>query len=197
MQRLFKRHDPHIVTRSPDWDPRKMRVDLVILRGRAQNTVRPIQVPAFLLGTAPDCDLVLGDPQFPEVYAYIRLSDEGVSIRHLGFQPELTVNGEKVTKAQLRNGDRIRTGPYEFEVRIRRTQEDTTDPSNGQEEPCPLSLQADRVEDDQGNAKVESLLEDIRLELSGIGASVRFYPQAESHAVGPFKLVLPRGRRLA
>merc|ERR1711964_370100 len=96
------------------------RVALEILRGRAKSKIRPISMPTFLIGSATDCDLVLGDSQFPAVHTYLRLSPREVSVRHLGFLPTLYVNGTPVASvpAPLTNGDVIRTGPYEFAVRI-------------------------------------------------------------------------------
>ena len=42
-------------------------VELEIMRGQARRRVRRVAAPIFLIGTANDCDLVLGDPRFPEV----------------------------------------------------------------------------------------------------------------------------------
>ncbi len=93
-------------------------VTLEIIRGQARERVRHVTTPAFLIGSAPDCDLVLGDPQFPQVYAYLIVHTGGVLIRHLGFDPELTVNGEDASREALRDGDHLRLGPYEFVVGI-------------------------------------------------------------------------------
>jgi len=93
-------------------------VQLQICRGRAANTVRPVQVPVFLIGTAWDCDMVLGDPQFPEVHTYLFVNQGGVSVRHLGVGPELTVNGTPVHTAQLHDGDRLGLGSYELAVQV-------------------------------------------------------------------------------
>jgi hypothetical protein len=63
--------------------------------------------------------MVLGDPQFAPIHWYLLCSRRGVSIRHLGSAPELTVNGKVVHASILRDGDRVRTGSYEFRVMIR------------------------------------------------------------------------------
>ena len=95
------------------------RVELEIMRGRAKQMRRPVTGPAFLIGAAKDCDLVLGDPQFPAVHTYLRRDENGCSIRSLGFAPQLYVNGRPVEAAHLANGDILRLGPYEFRVAIR------------------------------------------------------------------------------
>lgn len=93
-------------------------IRLEISRGSAHNPVRQIDKPVFLMGTAYDCDLVLGDLQFPEVHAYLFATSQGVRLRHLGDGPIISVDGRVVRSADLRDGDRIRTGSYEFRVSI-------------------------------------------------------------------------------
>src|SRR5262245_25178845 len=82
-------------------------VALEITRGRVQQRIRPVQRSVFLIGTANDCDLVLGDLTFPEAYAYLFIQGTKVSIRRLGSGPELTVAGEAVEMAELFDGDRV------------------------------------------------------------------------------------------
>lgn len=98
--------------------PLAQDVELVITRGRARNRVRAVASPVFMIGTAPDCDLVLGDDRFPEVHAYLLLGHGPILLRWLGIDPEITVNGAQVDHVSLKDMDRIRTGPYEFLVRI-------------------------------------------------------------------------------
>jgi predicted component of type VI protein secretion system len=104
---------PHIRQTLPD-------VSLEILRGRARQRVRVVAGPAFLIGSAGDSDLVLGDPQFPEAHCYLLLSPEDVALRWLGIGPEVFVNDRPVRKTRLADGDVLRTGTYEFRVGIDR-----------------------------------------------------------------------------
>jgi pSer/pThr/pTyr-binding forkhead associated (FHA) protein len=92
---------------------------LEITRGRARRRLREVRVAAFLIGAAKDCDLVLADPRFPDVHAYLVRHPDGVALRYLGSKPVLTVNGRLLRHARLADGDRIETGGYEFTVRIR------------------------------------------------------------------------------
>ena len=94
------------------------RVELEIIRGQARRKQRAVNVPAFLIGASRECDLVLGDSQFAEVHAYLIVHAGGVSIRHLGFGPNLIVNGKQMARATLNDGDRLSTGPYEFVIHI-------------------------------------------------------------------------------
>ena len=120
MSPVFYRHDRPHLPYTGSGGPRDLpSVELEILRGRAQNRVRPEKVPAFLIGSATDCDLVLGDNRFPEAHSYLLLSPSEVALRWLGVGPQVAVNGESVQKARLCDGDHLRMGPYEFRISIR------------------------------------------------------------------------------
>ena len=90
---------------------------LEISRGFARHPERLVNEPVFLVGTGADCDLVLGDPQFLAVHFYLLTRQHRTMLRLVSDTPELTVNGRVQSYAYLKDGDRIRTGPYEFLVR--------------------------------------------------------------------------------
>jgi hypothetical protein len=94
------------------------KIVLEITRGRAKHKIREVRAAAFLIGTAPDCDLVLSDPRFDELHSYVLVSQDRVTIRRLGRGPELRVGGRPVAWASLENLDTLQMGPYEFQVRI-------------------------------------------------------------------------------
>ncbi len=93
-------------------------VEFDILGGRAQRNFRRITCPVFLIGTAPDCDLVLIDPGFPTVHAYIFIAPQQVRLQYLGNGPKTRIGQQIVEHSPLYNGDVIRTGPVAFGVRI-------------------------------------------------------------------------------
>jgi hypothetical protein len=93
-------------------------VALEIMRGRVQQRYRPVQGRVFLIGTARDCDLVLGDETFPEAYAYVLLQEDRVLIRRLGLGPDLYVGAEQVETAELWDGDQVAFGPFELRAII-------------------------------------------------------------------------------
>lgn len=175
MRHQFKRHDPHTAARPPEppiqenWP----QVTLEIVRGRAKNRLRPVTEPAFLLGSAVDCDLVLGADRFPEVYAYLLLHQNEVSIRHLGFVPELKVNGRSVTKSVLQDGDQIEMGPYVMQVHVEPSRTEPTDPDEW----------ADEISDAgeyQIESQVDALFEDIRSSFFSDMQNLRLYVESKS-----------------
>ena len=146
----------HRIARTGDERP---TVALQIVRGRARHRLRPVRVPVFLIGAADDCDLVLGDPQFADVHAYVRIDDAGVIVRHLGFAPGISLNGRAVTKARLADGDRIRTGPFEFVARIGQQRSDDLLPAT---ELLPRLLACDDRLEDEPEYRVSGLLSEVR-----------------------------------
>ncbi len=104
--------------RGPHFQQTLPEVTLEIARGNAHRRLRHVKPPVFLIGAAADCDLVLGDPQFPSVHTYLYVTKAGVSVRHIGDGPELMVNGEAVESSPIADGDRLLLGTYEFIVRV-------------------------------------------------------------------------------
>jgi len=117
MPRPIRRYDSQTVTQ-----PRRSalpRVELEISRGRAKQLVRPIEGLVYLIGAAEDNDLVLADSQFPDSHSYLLRSPLGLTICWLGEGPEVTVDGLPVLGTSLvPDGSRLRTGPFEFRIRL-------------------------------------------------------------------------------
>jgi hypothetical protein len=97
---------------------RAHRVELEIVRGQAQQRLRPVLGPAFLIGSSCECDLVLGTAKFAEVYACVIVRPGGVTVRQVGDGPRMLINGRPAADAKLRDGDRLVTGAFEFIVHI-------------------------------------------------------------------------------
>ena len=90
---------------------------LEIRRGRANHRLRQVTEPVFVVGSNKDCDMVLGDPQFGPIHFFLLSRNGETTIRSLERRPDLTVNGVQANSESIKEGDRIRTGPYEFVVR--------------------------------------------------------------------------------
>ena len=91
---------------------------LEIRRGIAKRLVRDVVEPVFVVGSSTDCDLVLGDPQFAPIHFYLlRCDDNSTQLRCVADHPEVSVNGEVRSPIRVHEGDRIRSGSFEFHVR--------------------------------------------------------------------------------
>lgn len=93
-------------------------VELQITVGRARQRVRHVTGPVFLIGSSMDCDLILGDPLVPAVHSYILITNKEVRIRHLGFAPDLRVNGAHRELAALQDEDAIEISCFTFLTHI-------------------------------------------------------------------------------
>ena len=178
------RLDQHSLPR-PHRLPGGPRVALEITRGRVQQRIRPIAGKVFLIGAANDCDLVLGDLQFPEAYAYVFVSGSRVAIRRLGAGPELEVCGETVENAELFHGDLVVFGPFELRVLI----DDGPrcggcDDGSAEADGLAESPQAERA---GAIEEVRTLLADIRRHLSEESPTVSLYHDFEFSADYPPK----------
>ena len=94
------------------------QVVLEILRGRARHKYRRVHAPVFLIGKALDCDLVLGDPLFPDLHTYLFVNERGVTARYLGNGPLLEVDGVMQVACELKNLCLLKLGTYEFRVHV-------------------------------------------------------------------------------
>lgn len=134
-------------------------VYLEVAQGMARYRLRPVSGPVFLIGTGGDNDLVLGDPQFPEVHSYLFVNPEVVSLRHMGEGPEITVNGRPVRTTMLEDGDRLRTGAFEFKMRIEMPVK--ADDRPGMARPHGHVIRRGRTQRPDQASTVRGLLEDV------------------------------------
>jgi hypothetical protein len=121
-----------------------------------------VNVPVFLIGSSSDSDLVLGDLQFPETYAYVFVRPEGASIRYLGEGPSLVVNGQAAASTQLMDGATLTFGTYEFLVRVQHPEQ----VGDGKRRGRLRALRATETHiDDEGADEVFALLQQVRSRL--------------------------------
>jgi pSer/pThr/pTyr-binding forkhead associated (FHA) protein len=118
MRLLVKNVDRRQSLRGPHFPHHLPEVSLEIVRGAAQRRMRLVKPPVYLIGSAADCDLVLGDASFPAVHTYLYVTATGISCRHIGEGPKLLVNQQAIEAGRLADGDRLRLGSYEFVVHV-------------------------------------------------------------------------------
>jgi pSer/pThr/pTyr-binding forkhead associated (FHA) protein len=80
----------------------------------------------IFIGRIPSInDICINDPSVSRQHAHIKRREEGYAIYDLKSLNGVLLNGRKVTKAVLRDGDEIRLGDVRVEVRIKeRTEEE-------------------------------------------------------------------------
>jgi len=72
--------------------------------------VFPVQVATATIGRESTCDLVLDDEGLSRVHARVT-TDGGLALEDLGSTNGTYVNGARITKVALREGDRVQFGP--------------------------------------------------------------------------------------
>lgn len=154
-------------------------VQLEIVRGRAKHKFRRVSPPVFLIGSGLDCDLVLADPELPEIHTYLYVTERGVTARRLGEGPPLRIDGKTAENAPIRDGAQLELGGYVFALHIERP---IYIPDDGEPLRGPhwnRQTNAQSVEELRGISEVRTLLADVRSALR-VEAGLRFYAADET-----------------
>lgn len=89
---------------------------LRILRGKSQYPLRAIDRSQFLIGAGSNCQIQLSAGEIPMIFAVLRLDDAGCChVEAMHGEPAMLVNGTRQRSSNLRSGDRVSIGSYEFE----------------------------------------------------------------------------------
>jgi ABC-type multidrug transport system fused ATPase/permease subunit len=86
---------------------------------REPGDARLVELPedgSFVIGRAPGSDLVLDEGRVSREHAVITTADGRARLRDAGSRNGTRVNGEPITEAELRDGDRIGIGRWELVV---------------------------------------------------------------------------------
>jgi len=75
-----------------------------------------LQGTLAVLGRDPSCDLVLNDTKCSRKHAVIEAGPQGIAIRDTGSANGVFVNGSKVERANLQEGDLVRLGEVTLKV---------------------------------------------------------------------------------
>jgi DNA-binding CsgD family transcriptional regulator len=81
-----------------------------VLGGSASGRVFPVQTAGATIGREATCDLVLDDEGLSRVHARVT-TEGGLFLEDLGSTNGTYVNGNRIQKVGLREGDRIQFGP--------------------------------------------------------------------------------------
>lgn len=106
-----------------------MQVRLRVLEGSHAGKEIAVRGSKFLIGRSDDCNLRPNSDAISRRHCIIIVSGDVVGIRDLKSRNGTLVNGKKITgDKRLRQGDRLRVGPLEFEV-VLKTAEHAPKPS--------------------------------------------------------------------
>jgi hypothetical protein len=89
--------------------PARRRAWLHVLSGQGSGRRFPVEDEA-VVGRLPECDVTLDDPSVSRRHARISLTDGQWEIEDLGSTNGVRVNGSSVSRAPLRDGDRVELG---------------------------------------------------------------------------------------
>lgn len=92
---------------------------LKIMRGSAAGRVLEINVPQYVIGRAPGCNLRPQSDAISRQHCAILSSGTKITIRDLKSRNGTILNGEKIeSEVALKNGDELQVGPLFFQVFI-------------------------------------------------------------------------------
>jgi pSer/pThr/pTyr-binding forkhead associated (FHA) protein len=89
-----------------------LHAGLIVERGGRVERVMAWEAPELVVGRAPDCGLVLGGSGVSRRHAELRVDEDVHDIRDLGSANGVYVNGTRVERVALEQGDVIRIDDY-------------------------------------------------------------------------------------
>jgi pSer/pThr/pTyr-binding forkhead associated (FHA) protein len=72
----------------------------------------------LVIGRGRSADLVIAEPTISRAHAAIGFDDEGFFVQDLGSTNETQLNGARVERQALKNGDRLQMGKLVVEVTV-------------------------------------------------------------------------------
>jgi predicted component of type VI protein secretion system len=96
-----------------------MKVQLIVVQGKPEGKVIPINGPIFKIGRGEGCHLRPNSELISREHVEIALNGETVTVRDLGSRNGTLVNNKPLTSPRpILNGDLIQVGPLTFAVSI-------------------------------------------------------------------------------
>lgn len=99
-----------------------MEVQLKVIVGSNAGQVLKVPGPKFFIGRAEDCHLRPGSDLVSRHHCVLMIDGDSIVVRDFGSKNGTLLNDERVpVEADLKNGDRLKVGPLEFEVLVSET----------------------------------------------------------------------------
>ena len=95
-----------------------MKTRLVCYREGEIDLVFPLNTPKATIGREADNKIQLPNEKVSKHHAMLRQTEGTWTIEDLNSRNGVFVNGQRTTKGPLKDGDRLKIGPYEFYLEI-------------------------------------------------------------------------------
>jgi len=96
-----------------------MEVKLIVVGGNRDGEKLVVNAPKFFVGRAEDCHLRPQSDMVSRYHAVILVEEGFVAVRDFGSKNGTFVNGARIRiEQELKNGDKLKFGPLEFEVEL-------------------------------------------------------------------------------
>lgn len=96
-----------------------MKVQLIVVQGKPEGKVIPLNGPNFKIGRGEACHLRPNSELISREHAEVSIGADSVSVRDLGSRNGTLVNNKLLSGPQVvKNGDLIQVGPLTFAVSI-------------------------------------------------------------------------------
>jgi predicted component of type VI protein secretion system len=127
-----------------------MKVQLIVVQGKPEGKMIPLQTPLFKIGRGESCNLRPNSEEVSREHAEFSMTADSVTIRDLGSRNGTLVNGKRLTEpCKLKDSDLIQIGPLTFAVSIQGAPVAKSAPKPAAKPPSP---------DDISHADIESWL---------------------------------------
>jgi pSer/pThr/pTyr-binding forkhead associated (FHA) protein len=111
-----------------------MKVQLIVVQGKAEGKTIPLTGPVFRIGRGETCHLRPNSERVSREHAEFLVTANSVTIRDLGSRNGTLVNGKALTQeVPLKDRDQVQVGPLTFAVSI------LDAPAAGVQAPAPTS----------------------------------------------------------
>ena len=100
-----------IITKPDQSDAlRVRRARLQVVKGPDKGLTRNVEHPCLVVGTSPECDLVLNDPAVSRRHLELAPTDDGFSLHDMNSKNGTTVSGLKIRDVLVTEGVDIQLG---------------------------------------------------------------------------------------
>lgn len=89
-----------------------LKANFVVLAGQDIGKNFPIQKSEISIGRGDSCDICINDDDVSRNHARVRIQSAAIMIEDLGSTNGTLVNGEKITRHILNDGDRVQVGNH-------------------------------------------------------------------------------------